>query len=309
MVITTTEEREQTIDDGLDWLAKTAREWYGTPTAPRTREGRRARDARQKRLAERAKTDRKARDALVIELLPLVMWQAKKQLGLGVDFEDLIQEGMLGVAEAIEGYTPRPGASFATYAAHWSHGRMRRAIANQGRAIRVPQYRGDKAGKMREARERAQYELGRVPTDHEVAQAWGVPVEEVWRVAAETAHIGSVDVLIEAAEAGEGESEDGEPKQPRGDAGEFLLDPVGKVEPLVMRRLEVERVRQGVREALRTLKSRDRRVIRMRYWRRYPRRVIAERLGITEKAVRYSEERAFKTLWADKKFRELAKFR
>jgi RNA polymerase sigma factor (sigma-70 family) len=263
------------------------------PPVPRTRDERLARDARQKRLARQAKTDRKARNTLMVELLPLVKWQAKRQRGLGVNFEDLVQEGMLGVAAAIVAYKPRAGASFASYATSWSHGRMRRAIANQGRGVRVPEYRVLMAGKVRKARERVQHELGRTPTDHDVAQAMGVPVAEVRRVAVETAPVGSVDALVAEAESGD------PPEYTR-----YLLDPAGNPEALVMRKV----VPEGVRRALRTLPYRDRRVLRMRYWDGHTRRSIAEKLGITEKAVRYSEGRALKTLGADENLRYVWKF-
>jgi RNA polymerase sigma factor (sigma-70 family) len=251
------------------------------------------RDARQKRLTVKAKTDRKARNALMVELLPLVQWQALKQRGLGVDFEDLVQEGMLGVAAAIEAYEPREGTSFASYARRWSHGSMRRAIANQGRAIRVPEYRTLMAGKIRKAYERVQRELGRPPTEHEVAMAMGVPVTEVRRVAVETARVGSVDALAEEAEL----------EEPR-EQTRYLLDPAGNPEVLVMRRV----VPEGVRRSLLALPPRDRRVMRMRYWGGYPRRRIAEKLGITEKAVRYSESRALETLRSDEKLLHIWKF-
>jgi RNA polymerase primary sigma factor len=251
------------------------------------------RDIRQKRLAREAKTDRGARNRLMLELLPLVTWQARKQRGLGVPLEDLIQEGMLGIAAAIEAYTPRRGASFATYAATWSHGRMRRAIANHGRTIRVPEYRVLEAGRVRKARERAVQELGRTPTDADVASALGVPVEDVRRLAVETTPVESVDVMVAEAES------DDPPEFAR-----YLLDPAGGPEKIVMAGV----VPEAVRDALRTLRPRDRRVLRRRYWSEHSRREIAEELGITEKAVRYSEDRALETLRGDKNLEEVAKF-
>jgi RNA polymerase sigma factor (sigma-70 family) len=261
----------------------------------------RARDLRQKRLAVKAKTDLKARGKLLAELYPLVEWQANKQRGLGVDHEDLMQEGMGGVLKAIQAYTPRRGASFATYAHSWIHGEMRRAIAYHQRTIRVPEYRVLIAGKERKARERVQRKLGRTPTDLDVARETGVEVEEVWRVAVETAPISSADVLMEAAEVEDDSDTEARPNE--ADV-RHLLDPVGNPERIVMGRVLPEQVR----DALCLLKPRDRRVLRMRHWGGYTRREIAERLGITQKAVRWSEERAGKVLKEEKNLREYWEF-
>jgi RNA polymerase primary sigma factor len=261
----------------------------------------RARDLRQKRLAVKAKTDRKARAKLLAALLGLVEWEARKHRGQGVDLEDLVQEGMLGVMDAIRAYTPQRGASFATYALKWAHGKMRRAIANHARTIRVPEYRGLIAGRERKARERVQHELGRTPTDLEVAAELGEEVEEVWRIGVETAPIASADVLMEAAEVEDDSDTEARPNE--ADV-RHLLDPVGNPERIVMGRVLPEQVR----DALRTLKPRDRRVLRMRHWGGYTRRAIAERLGITQKAVRWSEERAGKVLKEEKNLREYWEF-
>jgi RNA polymerase sigma factor (sigma-70 family) len=175
----------------------------------------RAQNLWQKRLAVRAKTDRKAAGKLLAELLPRVRGEAQRHLGQGVDFEDLVQEGMAGVLKAIQAYTPQRGASFATYAHWWVHGEMRRAVAWHRRTVRVPEYRVLIAGKERKARERVQHELGRTPTDHEVAQAMGVDVEEVWRVQVENATIESVEALMEGAEVDDEDTTGPRPSESR----------------------------------------------------------------------------------------------
>lgn len=261
----------------------------------------RARDLRQKRLAVKAKTDRKARAKLLAELYALIEWQANKQRGLGVDHEDLMQEGMGGVLKAIQAYTPRRGASFATYAHSWIHGEMRRAIAYHQRTIRVPEYRVLIAGKERKARERVQHKLGRTPTDLDVAREMGVSVEEVWQIGVETAPIASADVLMEAAEVEDDSDTEARPNE--ADV-RHLLDPVGNPERVVVGRVFPEQVR----EALRKLNSRDRRVLRMRHWDDLPRREIAERMEISVEAVRWSEKRAKEVLMEEKNLWEYWKF-
>ena len=246
--------------------------------------------AQEARLIRKAKgckgvaPDERARRELVKLMRPFVVSQAKKQVGLGVDFEDLVQVGSLAVLEALKGYTPR-GAWFASYAGWWIHGRMRRAIANQARTIRIPQDRVQRAGKVRRARERLAQELGHTPTDFDVAREMNVPVEDVWRVAVETAPIESVDQIAEEAEA-----------RPRArrviHRASYLRDHTGEPERVLLRK----ELSWGAREALRTLKSRDRLVLLMRVWGGLTRREISEKTGLTAKAVRHSEERAWKAL-------------
>jgi RNA polymerase sigma factor (sigma-70 family) len=261
----------------------------------------RAQKERQKRLAVRAKTDRKAAGKLLAEMLPRVRGEARRHLGQGVDFEDLVQEGLWGVMKAIQAYTPQRGASFATYAHWWAHGAMRRAVAWHQRTIRVPEKRGLIAGKERKARERVQHELGRTPTDHEVAQAMGVDVDEVWRIQVENAALESVEALMEGAEVDDEDTTGPRPSESR----IFYLrsdgrDPTGVPERVAMRKVLPDEMRQ----ALRKLRGRDRRVIRGRYWFKLPRRVIAERMGISVDAVRWSENRALETLQEDEKLWE-----
>jgi RNA polymerase primary sigma factor len=265
----------------------------------------RAQNLRQKRLAVRAKTDRKAAGKLLAELLPRVRGEAQRHLGQGVDFEDLVQEGMAGVLKAIQAYTPQRGASFATYAHWWVHGEMRRAVAWHRRTVRVPEYRVLIAGKERKARERVQHELGRTPTDLEVAQAMGVDVEEVWRVQVENATIESVEALMEGAEVDDEDTTGPRPSESR----IFYLrsdgrDPTGVPERVAMRKVLPEEMRR----ALRKVEPRDRLVLAGRYWADLPRREIAEKTGLTVDAVRWSENRAEKVLKKDKNLWEYWKY-
>jgi RNA polymerase sigma factor (sigma-70 family) len=265
----------------------------------------RARKRRQNELAVAAKTDRKAAGKLLAELYPLVEWQAKKQQGLGVDLDDLVQEGMRGVLKAIEAYTEQRGASFATYAHWWAHGAMRTAIAWHQRTIRVPEYRGLIAGKERKARERAAQKLGRTPTDLDVAQEMGVDVEEIWRVQAETAPLTSVEALMEASE-----TDDEETAGPRPSESQISYlrsdyrDLTGEPERIAVRRVLREGLQEEVREAMSTLRGRDRRVLRLRHWGGLTRREITEKTGLTTDAIRWSEKRAWETLRKDKNLRD-----
>ena len=132
------------------------------------------------RLARRAKAgDEQARKRLVEKNLRLVVTVAKKYLRMGLPFEDLIQEGNIGLIKAVDKYDPERGYKFSTYAVWWIRQAVQRAVADKGRTIRVPVHMGEKMRKMARAYNELSAELGRHPADKEVAQRLGWTVEEV----------------------------------------------------------------------------------------------------------------------------------
>lgn len=151
----------------------------------------------EKELADRASSgDIEARNLLVTSHLKLVLLLVPHYQGCGVGTEDLIQEGNIGLIRAAEKFDPSKGNSFTTYAIWWIKQALNRAVAEQGRLIRVPVHIVEKMNKQRAARRKLVVLLEREPTDEELAEELKITVEEVEKISEIILDATSLDIII-----------------------------------------------------------------------------------------------------------------
>ena len=201
-------------------------------------------------LSKRAKAgDEKARQRLIEMNLRLVISVAKKNRGMGLPFEDLIQEGNIGLMKAVEKFDPDRGWRFSTYATWWVRQAVQRAVADKGRTIRVPVHMGEKIRKMARNYNELLTELEREPIDEEVAERLGWTVDEVRNVKGAMPDATSLNRPLGAEEDASELGELVEDERASDTAGE------------VMREMETE----GLQAAIEQLPERHRYVLVRRY--------------------------------------------
>jgi RNA polymerase primary sigma factor len=139
--------------------------------------------------------DGKAREQMINSNLRLVVTIAHDYANLGLPLLDLISEGNIGLTKAVERFDPTKGAKLSTYAAWWIKQAIKRALANQSKTIRIPVHLGDKIAKVRRLSLQMSDELGREPTDDELAEELGIASEKLAQLRSVGIRPASLDAL------------------------------------------------------------------------------------------------------------------
>jgi len=158
---------------------------YETPTLlagylDRIGKGKLLTPLQERELSRRANAgDGRARQRLIEKNLRLVVSVAKKYRGYGLPFEDLIQEGNIGLMKAVDKFDPEKGFRFSTYVTWWIRQAVGRALSDKGRTIRLPVHMGEKMRKVDRVASELSAELGREPTEGELVERLDWTVEQV----------------------------------------------------------------------------------------------------------------------------------
>ena len=233
-----------------------------------------------------------ARDHLIMANTRLVISIAKRYRGQGVPFQDLIQEGNLGLMRAADKFDPGRGYKFSTYATWWIRQAVTRALADQGRTIRLPVHMGDSIRKLHGTVRRMEQDRGRPPSTEEIADEMGLEPHKVRWMMQVARHPLSLQKPV-------GEEEDNE-------LGSFIED---EETPSPPEATEQTLLRATLEELLDTLSPREAHVLRMRFGlqngHHYTLEEVGQRFGVTRERIRQIEKEALQRLRHPQRSRRL----
>jgi RNA polymerase primary sigma factor len=224
-----------------------------------------------------------AREHLITANSRLVISVAKRYMGRGVPFLDLIQEGNIGLIRAAKKFDYHRGHKFSTYATWWIRQAVTRAIADQGRTIRVPVHMGDQINKLLRASHQLTQKLGRDPTTEELAEALDVTPKKVENMI----QVARRPLSLELPTDDEEDSF----------LGDFIED---EDSPAPAERVTETLLKEDLREALGSLPPREVRILQLRYGlldgESYTLEEVGQKMGVTRERVRQIEAQALSRL-------------
>ena len=238
----------------------------------------------EKDLANRIETgDHEARDRMVRANLRLVVNIARNYTGKGLALQDLIEEGNLGLLRAVEGFDPNMNTRFSTYASYWIKQSIKRALVNTAKTIRIPAYMVELLAKWRRATTKLQDDLGRPPTQEEIARELDLPKKKL--------NIIKKAIRVYNSAPQSEQTEDG------WSLGEMVTDERTKTPDREM--VEADDL-SHVLKMLDTMDKREATILRMRFGldAEEPKTLkeIGEKLGLTRERVRQIESEALSKL-------------
>ncbi len=253
----------------------------------------RASKRRRLELENHVEDGRAAREHLIKANTRLVVSIAKRYIGRGVPFLDLIQEGNLGLMKAVEKYEYQRGFRFSTYATWWIRQTITRAIADQGRTIRVPVHMVDRIRQLYKLSHEMEQKLGRVPSSEELSAVIEVPINKVeWMV--------QVSWLPLSLESPINEDEDDS------ELGQFVED---QLTPTPSQTAYSHMLRERVDTVLDTLPPREARILKLRFGledgRTYTLEEVGLKFGLTRERIRQIEGKALRRLRHPRRARQL----